>query len=110
MDFKGKNREDFAAFHDRARAAHPRIAAIGSSDYHDLAGMGVCRTYLFVRELTVAGIVDAIRGGRTVACDARGQTYGDPDLAKVVGPRCRVEAAWDPTSSADRVGLGCAFA
>jgi hypothetical protein len=110
MDFKGHNREDYAVFHSRARAIHPGIAAIGSSDYHSLEPMGLCRTYLFVRELTVAGIVEAIRGGRTVACDAHGQTYGDSDLARLVAARCRADAAWDPTAAADRVGLGCALA
>lgn len=110
MEFKGHNREEFAAFHSRARAIHPHIAAIGSSDFHTLAPMGLCRTYLFVRDVTVEGFVDAIRGGRTVACDARGQTYGDPDLTRLVGDRCRTDASWDPTAAADRVGLGCALA
>ena len=109
MEFKGNNREDFAAFHARARAVKPHIAAIGSSDFHDLAPMGLCRTFLFVRELTVDGILDAIRSGRTIACDARGQTYGDPALAPAVAARCAADAAWNPSHAADRAGLGCAF-
>jgi hypothetical protein len=109
MDFKGNNREDYAAFFERARSVKPTIAAIGSTDFHDLAPLGQCRTYLFVRDLTVPDIVDAVRAGRTVACDAHGRTYGNPSLARIVAARCERDALSDPTSVADRAGVVCAF-
>jgi hypothetical protein len=109
MDYKGFNREDYAAFAARARTLHPGIAHVGSSDYHDLWPIGECRTYLFVRDATVAGIVEAIRAGRTVACDAHGVTYGPPSMAASVRDRCAADAAWDPTRGIDRAGAGCAL-
>jgi hypothetical protein len=109
MDFKGPDYGDYVAFHARARAIKPRIAAIGSTDFHDLAPLGECRTYLFVRALTGVGIVEAIRDGRTVACDAHGVTYGDPDLVRHVTGRCRADADWNPSGTADRAGVVCAL-
>jgi hypothetical protein len=86
-------RADLRSAYDQARLAHPNIAAIGSSDYHTAEPLGFCRTYVFVREATAAGVVDAIRGGRTVACDADGVVTGPPALAATVAARCRVDAA-----------------
>jgi hypothetical protein len=65
------------AFHARAREANPDVAAIGSSDFHG-GPLGTCRTYLIVDELSQAGVLDAIRRGRTEArCDGpRGFGYG----------------------------------
>jgi hypothetical protein len=62
-----------------------RLTAIGDSDYHlgplspQLGSMGVCRTYVFVREKTEKGVLDALRQGRTVVYD-RQHIYGDPTL------------------------------
>jgi hypothetical protein len=75
---------DFAAFHARARARNPDVAAIGSSDFHGSPDLGRCRTYVFVRERTEAGVLDAIRSGRTVAEDANGMLYGDPEWVRLV--------------------------
>jgi hypothetical protein len=86
-------REDLRSAYDQARRAHPNIAAIGSSDDHTAEPIGLCRTYVFVREATAAGVVDAIRGGRTVACDADGVVTGPPSLATAVSALCRVDAA-----------------
>jgi hypothetical protein len=86
-------REDFRAAYDKARRAHPNIAAIGSSDDHTGEPIGLCRTYVFVREATADGVVDAIRKGRTVACDADGVVTGPPALAAEVAGICRVDAA-----------------
>ena len=40
-------------------------AAIGSSDYHGMGPLGICRTYLFVKEVSEAGVLEAIRARRT---------------------------------------------
>ena len=80
---------DLAAFRQRAQSSSRRLAAIGSSDFHFFAPVGICRTFLFVTERSAAGVVDAIRNARTVACDGRGDTYGPPDLAAAVAPECR---------------------
>jgi predicted metal-dependent phosphoesterase TrpH len=76
-----RERDEFIAFYERARRLNPQIAAIGSSDFHAMpAPVGACRTFLFVRERTEEGLLDAIRNGRTVALDETGQLYGDPAL------------------------------
>lgn len=69
-------RAELDALFDRAVRLNPTIAAVGSSDYHFGAPMGSRRTRLFVRELSVDGILDAIRAGRTVAIDEDGRQFG----------------------------------
>jgi hypothetical protein len=65
-----------------------RLTAIGDSDYHlgplapDLGAMGLCRTFVFARERTEKGVIDALREGRTVVYD-RERVYGDPELVKL---------------------------
>ena len=79
-------RADLEAFYARARRVNPRIAAIGSSDFHVMPPLiGRCRTYLFVRERTKAGVLDAIRSGRTLAVDGDGRLQGDPSLVQLLG-------------------------
>jgi hypothetical protein len=75
---------DYAEFHQRARARNPGVAAIGSSDFHGSPELGRCRTYLLVRERTEAGVLDAIRNGRTVAVDANDVLYGEPEWVRLV--------------------------
>jgi hypothetical protein len=66
-----------------ARAVNPDLAAIGSSDFHG-GPMGVCRTYLMVDDVTVDGVLDAIRRGRTVAAGPGDRLIGgDDDLNRV---------------------------
>ncbi len=62
----------------------PPIAAIGSSDFHWTGALGWCRTYVLARERTAAGVVEAVRAGRTVAADRQGRLYGDPALVSAV--------------------------
>jgi hypothetical protein len=81
---KPKDQEEFAAFFERARRLKPGIAPIGSSDFHFSPALGMCRTFVFVRDRTAAGVVEAIRSGRTVASDQQGRFYGDPNLVKLV--------------------------
>lgn len=79
-------RGELEVFFARARSVNPDIAAIGSSDFHAMPPViGRCRTYLFVRERTKAGVLDAIRNGRTLAVDGDGRLTGDPDLIQLVG-------------------------
>ena len=73
-------RDELTAFFTRARAMNAQLAPIGSSDFHMVAPLGVCRTYVFASEPTRDGILDAIRAGRTVAEDQDGVLYGAPAL------------------------------
>jgi hypothetical protein len=70
---------DFAEFLRRARERNPDIAAIGSSDFHAWPALGDRRTYLFVRERSEREVLEAIRAGRTVAVDEKGNLYGDAE-------------------------------
>ncbi len=65
--------------------ASAHLTAFGDSDYHGLGPVGVCRTYVFVREATAQGVLEAIRAGRTVVYD-RGRAYGDPELIRLGVP------------------------
>lgn len=68
----------------RAFYARGTFAAIGDSDYRGLGPAGVCRTYIFARERTEQGVLDAIRARRTVVYD-QGVYYGEQafiDLAR----------------------------
>jgi len=76
-------------------AARAQKTAIGSSDFHGFGRIGACRTYVFVKERTVAAVLDAVRSGRTVVYGAGGQAYGAPDLIALADtrPELREEAA-----------------
>ena len=63
-------------------AARQPIAAIGSSDFHGLGRMGICRTYVFVTEASEQGILDAVRAHRTVVFGGGDRVYGDPVLVQ----------------------------
>jgi hypothetical protein len=105
-------RRDFQAVYRRVLAIKPRIAAIGSSDFHYLAPLGLCRTYVFVTQATPDGVLEALRSARTVACDARGRTEGPPDLSAVVADRCRADVLAGPAGDtfAARAGSVLAWA
>jgi predicted metal-dependent phosphoesterase TrpH len=77
---------------ERARRANPHIAYIGGSDFHFVGPIGAYRTYLFARERTEAGVVDAIRAGRTVSCDPRGRVDGAEQLQPMVSHDCAAAA------------------
>ncbi|HEX6463479.1 MAG TPA: CehA/McbA family metallohydrolase [Vicinamibacterales bacterium] len=82
---------DLNELYRAAIAAHPSIAAIGSSDFHTWAPIGVCRTYLFVRTADGPGVLEALRAGRTVACDGKGVTHGPANLLDLVRDDCRAD-------------------
>jgi predicted metal-dependent phosphoesterase TrpH len=92
-------RRDLAQFYARATARRPGIAAIGSTDFHFFAPVGFCRTFVFARERSVPAILDAVRRGRTVACDASGTTYGPADLSRTVAEACRAAAGAPPVDA-----------
>ncbi|MGH9240640.1 MAG: CehA/McbA family metallohydrolase [Vicinamibacterales bacterium] len=82
----GAFRRDLNAFFERARRINPGVAAIGSSDFHAMPPpLGLTRTFVFVRERTKAGVLDAIRSGRTLAVDGDGRLTGDPSLIRLLG-------------------------
>jgi hypothetical protein len=101
-------RDDAARVYRRASALS-RVAAIGSSDFHYMAPIGSCRTYVFVREATPEGVLEAIRSARTVACDGRGRTAGPAELARAVADRCRADMQSAPLGDSARTRAGTAL-
>ena len=75
-----------AEFHERVQQVNPGVAAVGSSDFHTTGPLGVCRTYLLVRERSEAGVIEAIRDGRTVGDCKHGSLRGRPELVQLVRP------------------------
>jgi hypothetical protein len=80
-------------------AAGGSVAAIGSSDFHGIGRMGVCRTYVFARDNTAAAILEALRAHRTVVYGLNGKAYGDPTLIALAEthPELREIATTDAT-------------
>lgn len=76
----------FEEFYQRALARNPEVAAIGSSDFHMKGPLGLCRTYLFVKERSQAGVIDAIRDGRTVGRCNDERLRGRPELVRLLEP------------------------
>jgi PHP-associated len=65
-------------------------AAIGSSDWHGMGPLGLCRTYVFATDDSAAAILEAIRARRTVVVD-RGNLFGNLELARLAGGRLEQE-------------------
>lgn len=82
--FEKTGRQELSEFFRRARQANPDLAAIGSSDFHALQSFGIFRTAVFVESVDEAGVLDAIRAGRTVVFDERGRAYGDAELMRLL--------------------------
>jgi hypothetical protein len=61
-------------------AARAPVAAIGSSDFHGLGVMGLCRTYVFAVDNSEQAILEAVRAQRTIVFGEGGRAYGDPAL------------------------------
>ena len=74
--------EELVAFYRSAAQRNPSLAPIGSSDFHKMGALGLCRTFVFANEMSEAGVLDAIRKGRTVAFDGQGRFTG----RSVAGP------------------------
>jgi hypothetical protein len=96
VDWDEETKQEHVLVYRRALALHPTVAAIGSSDFHYLRPIGLGRTYLFVRDVSADGVLDAIRAGRTVACDGGGGVYGPPRLEALVSDRCRADQTSPP--------------
>lgn len=101
-----ESRRDLLALYERVRRLHPSVAAIGSTDFHHWAPLGLDRTYLLATEPTQAGVVDAIRAGRTIACDGLGQAYGPAELVALLRDRCRSDATSPPAGDTAVARLG----
>jgi hypothetical protein len=65
-----------------AFAARAPVAAIGSSDFHGLGSMGLCRTFVFATEASERGVLDAVRARRILVFGPGGQVYGDAALTQ----------------------------
>jgi PHP domain-containing protein len=81
-------------------------AAIGSSDFHGPGRLGMCRTFVFVREASADGILEAIRAKRTVVYGRDDQVYGDPELVRIAeadGHLRRMASTDYPMSMLDRL-------
>jgi predicted metal-dependent phosphoesterase TrpH len=76
----------YEEFYQRTLARNPQIAAIGSSDFHTSGPLGLCRTYLLVRERSEGGVLDAIRAGRTVGRCESSRLRGRPELVRLLEP------------------------
>ena len=48
--------------------------------------MALCRTFLLVRERNEAGVIEAIRSGRTVGRCGTGRMRGRPELVRLLEP------------------------
>jgi hypothetical protein len=103
-----KYRRQLMDFQERARRSSPRLAAIGSSDAHMTRSLGECRTFLFVRDVSAAGVLDALRQGTTVALDMYGNLYGRPDLVQMIRDR-RPSGRVDPHPRVRRLATALAF-
>ncbi len=64
-------------------ATRAPVAAIGSSDFHGLGRLGMCRTYVFARDNSAEAILDALRAHRTVVYGLEGKAYGDQSLVQL---------------------------
>lgn len=94
----------FVEFWRQTRRMNPRAAPIGSSDFHSSPAVGSNRTYVFARTVTTAGVLEAIRHGRTVASDPAGRLYGDPAFVALI-QRARPAGRSDPHPVWRRVSL-----
>ena len=99
-----EERREFIAAFERARRLNTHVSPIGSSDIHVTPALGSCRTFLFVRERSIAGVLESIRAGRTVASDESGNLYGDPDLITRV-LMARLAGRSETHSAAQRVSV-----
>jgi hypothetical protein len=97
--------EDMVTFYEQSKAP---LTAIGSSDYHWMSVLGICRTLVFVREPTSeAAVLEALREHRTVTFDRDGKAYGDSALIEALrvdpyAPRTS-DYAYRGAGPADRV-------
>ncbi len=76
--------QEIRDFYVRVEKTGRRLTAIGSSDHHAFNSLGICRTYVFVKDNTETEIIKAIRTGHTVVYDLEGNAYGHPELIRLL--------------------------
>ena len=76
--------EEIKSFYRRVEEKGRHLTAVGSSDYHWFNSLGICRTYVFVRNNDEPGILEALRSGRTVVFDRDGNAYGNSELIQLL--------------------------
>jgi hypothetical protein len=79
-----------------------------SSDYHWGTHIGLCRTYVFVKEpVTVDAVMEALRARRTVVKDREGRYYGPPPLVDAIAkepiPARAIDYRYAGEGRADRI-------
>jgi hypothetical protein len=72
-------------------SARGQVAAIGSSDFHGIGPMGMCRTFVFARDGSDQAILDAVRSHRTVVYGLPDRPFGDPALVRLVANDARLK-------------------
>jgi hypothetical protein len=80
--------------------ARAKVTAIGDSDYHGLGPIGWCRTFVFVREDSEGGVLEAVRAGRTVVVDRDGKSYGNPQFIALAANDPEFQGLLRPPSEA----------
>jgi hypothetical protein len=108
-DPKEQDRREYVEAFERAKRAHPSVAPIGSSDVHMTPALGSSRTFVFARERSASGVLEAIRAGRTVAMNDRGEMFGDPSLVARVRANMPVGRT-DPHRTWRRLAVALAWA
>lgn len=81
----------FDEFYHRTLVRNPDVAVIGSTDFHTDGPLGACRTYVLVKERSPAGVLEAVRGGRTAGyCESnppgRSRLHGRPEIVRLLEP------------------------
>ena len=77
-------RHELRSFYQQAEHDGRHLTALGSSDFHWFNSLGICRTYVFVRQNDEAEILAALRAGRTVVYDREGNAYGNAELIRLL--------------------------
>ena len=96
---------ELRAFFARTQAARRQVAPIGSSDFHTIAPLGGCRTYLLTGERTAGAVLAAIRAGRTVARCEGGPLVGIPEHVAIVSGGISDEGKQRPSAAENGVAL-----
>jgi predicted metal-dependent phosphoesterase TrpH len=102
-----KNAMEMRAFWERAASLGAHLTAIGSSDFHALSGFGLCRTHVFVHEVSEAGIMAALHAGHTVVFDPQGQAHGEAALIEPLREALRQREPWPASDWLDALGRVC---
>lgn len=98
---------EMRAFWDHALGRGAHLTAIGSSDFHALSGFGLCRTHVFVHEVSAAGIMAALHAGHTVVFDPQGQAHGEAALIEPLREALRQREPWPASDVLDGLGRAC---